>query len=164
MAQFEDNNLQVIEYGYSILTYATRYDKSWIQLVEKLRVMIQANRRRCCCLPTKVEYFPEETVRKVMEYLDDKDLRKISVVNSRWNALSCEDDLWSNLLLTRFGVDNSSIKITNQSDECCPPPPKVLYKEMFLSWCNVLRLMEGQKFRPELFSVPSYHFQYAIFA
>lgn len=163
VAEVGEQDLQMVEYGYSIITYAIRYDKAWIELVEQLRDLL---RRRCrVSIPsTAVQYFPDETVRKVMEYLDEAELRKAAVVSVKWNVLSSEDHLWDHLLRTKFGVTVASIHIKNNGRFDVPLTPKLLYREMWVSFLNVLRLMEGEKLSRERLFVPSYIFQQTTYA
>jgi hypothetical protein len=155
-------DLQVVEYGFSIITYATRYDKVWIQLVQNLRELLV---KKCSNqITVTAEPFPDETVRKVMEYMNDSDLRKSSLVCRRWNALSCEDHLWSSLLKSRFGVSASSIVVKHSYRKERQLSPKELYRDMWLSFLNVLRMMEGEKLNRERLFIPAYMYQRTIYA
>jgi hypothetical protein len=153
---------QVVEYGFSIITYATRYDKAWIDLVKNLRELLAT---KCSNQITgSTDFFLDETIRKVMEYMNDSDLRKSALVCSRWNVLSCEDHLWSKLLISRFGVSASSIVVKHSYRKERQLSSKQLYRDMFLSFLNVLRMMEGEKLNRERLFIPAYMYQHTIHA
>jgi hypothetical protein len=155
-------DLQVVEYGFSIITYATRYDKAWIDLVKNLRELLAT---KCSNQITgSTDFFPDETIRKVMEYMNDSDLRKSALVCSRWNVLSCEDHLWSKLLISRFGVSASSIVVKHSYRKERQLSSKQLHRDMFLSFLNVLRMMEGEKLNRERLFIPAYMYQHTIHA
>jgi hypothetical protein len=159
-------NWEVVEYGYSIITYSTRYDPDWICLVAKLREFMAAfhdsrKRRTKIVVVGPVNLFPDENVYQVMGYLNEGDLRKVAVVSKTWNSLSCRDELWNNLLHDKFGVCSKAIKIRQSRIATRGPPSKLIFKEMLTSFYNVLKRMEGEKFRrqPE---IPAYMVQHAI--
>lgn len=160
----ECDNLQVMEYGYSILTYAIKYDQTWIESVEILKNLIRlANmNRRKTTVPACTNYFPDESVHQVMEYLDDKDLRVMALVSKTWNSLSCRTELWENLLRTRFSVSSSALKSKTVHNGLFLHP-KLVYKEMLLSFHNLLRRMDGEKMR-SVPVIPSYLVQHSIAA
>lgn len=165
MNNMNGENWEVVEYGYSIITYLIRYDQDWICLVAKLRAFIAAlhgsrNRRAIIDVIGPVNLFPDENVYQVMGYLSEGDLRNVAVVNKTWNSLSCRDELWNNLLHDKFGVCPNAITI-RQARMAHVPPSKLIYKEMLISFYKVLKRMEGEKFRrqPE---IPAYMVQHAI--
>lgn len=156
-----EEELQVVEYGYSILTYAGRYDPRWIEEIQRLRkILTSGERRRIFVTAAPVNTFPEENVYHVMEYLDSKDLRVSALVSRRWKCLSSRPALWSNLLRSKFGVSMDAIKSTIRERDGALSAKEV-YKEMQKSFNNVLRAMEGAKMKRMPF-IPSYMMQHAI--
>ena len=160
-------DMQVIEYGYSILTYAIRYDSKWIDMIEKLKAILQIYEQQThlqhigtvnsVFQPT---FFPDESVYQVMQYLDNSDLRKVSLVCLQWNDLASRDKLWNNLLKKDFGVCSENIQVSRTGDVNCTKP-KVIYKEMMFSFYNVLENMNGVKMERQPV-IPSYMIQHFI--
>ena len=155
----ECENGQVMEYGYSILTYALKYDQNWIQSIAKLKQLLRIadiNQKAFAC----INYFPDESVYQVMEYLDDKDLRVMALVSKSWNSLSCRTELWENLLRTRFSVCTNALKSKENRDSGFIHP-KLIYREMLFSFLNLIRRMDGEKMR-RVPVIPSYMVQHSI--
>lgn len=160
-------DMQVIEYGYSILTYAIRYDSKWIDMIEKLKAILliyeqQTHLQHIVTFNSVFQptFFPDENVYQVMQYLDNSDLRNVSLVCLQWNDLAGRDELWNNLLKKDFGVCSENIQVS-RTRNVNYTKPKVIYKEMMFSFYNVLENMNGVKMERQPV-IPSHMIQHFI--
>lgn len=132
---------EMVEYGYSILTYARKYDKEWIQAIEHLKVLVG---QKPVAQVVVVNCFPDESVYQVMGYLDHSDLLLVSTVSKGWNRLSNRNELWNHLLFTKFSVSPATIKIRQRGTKCHPVSSKEIFKEMLATLQFVLSRLHGQ--------------------
>lgn len=139
----DDPSREVVEYGFSIFTYARKYDTEWIQAIEQWKCLL--NRKlvhNAQVQQTTVKHFPDESIYLVMGYLDYAELLALSSVSKGWNKLSCKDDLWNNLLLAKFSVSPATIKARSGGISS-----KEIYKEMFATLRFVLNRLHGEHLR-----------------
>lgn len=133
---------EIVEYGYSIFTYARKYDTEWIRAIEQLKRLVTRKSVEGQQTVPAVNYFPDESIYQVMGYLDYADLLVLSSVSKNWNTLSSKDDLWNQLLLTKFSVSPAAIKARRGGVSS-----KEIYKEMFVTLMFVLRRVHGEHLR-----------------
>lgn len=139
----------LVEYGYSIFTYARRYDAAWIRAIEQWKELVKKQQQCNLVEPVavNVNYFPDESVYQVMSYLDYSDLLVTSTVCSSWNALSGRDELWNRLLITKFSVSPAAIKARRGKYLCNNITSKEIFKEMMTTLRFVLNNLNGQSMR-----------------
>jgi hypothetical protein len=150
----------VVIFGYTILDYARKYDRTWIRCLNKLRSLYDSVYRKHLSFqffqPNK---FPHEmvSIREVFSYLDGGSLLQAAQVCRLWNSLADDNHLWEHLLIEKYNLSRSTIiSKRNMVFRSGNKPPtlwaKEMYKTMFLSFRSLIREQAG--FRGERPSVP----------
>lgn len=156
----EEQSGALVEYGYSIFTYARKYDAAWIQAIEQWKELVSKRQQISVPEPIAVNYFPDESVYQVMSYLDYSDLLVTSAVCGSWKALSERDELWNRLLFTKFSVSPAAIKARRGKSHCRSASSKEIFKEMVTTLRFVLKSLNGHSRRMDRQPVmPSFMYQ-----
>jgi hypothetical protein len=126
-------SMALLPYGYSILNYARRYDADFIRITDYLASLLNPPSQSIASKPpVKPNYFPAETVREILCYLDYEGLLTDAQIKLTWKSLASEDDLWDSLLRSQFHLSWEAFVHLRPSvtPGSTLPPSKLLYRQM----------------------------------
>ena len=161
---------QLIPYGYSILDYSRKYDDSWIEKIDKLKALLFPFGQNLKPVPVQERntrsgnFIPDVNVFQIMSYLNGDDLLIVGNVCKSWSEFASRDELWNNLLRSKFAVSAESIRIGaghTKNPKSKQVPSKLIYKKMLFALQNILLHFNGAQMKAKPV-MPNYIFQHSI--
>jgi hypothetical protein len=117
------------------MDYAKRYDPSWQEYLESVRLLLLMAKRQRFASQTIIRDIPDESMIEILNFVDGPTLGMLSCTSKSWNHHSSKEEYWQRCIRQKFSITVESLR----SKDGRPFPAKEVYRTCHERLLDILK-------------------------